>query len=371
MNLRLCFLAACLALAACGSREPTAPDAKSKRVVYVYNWSDYIAEDTVKNFEAATGIQVVYDVYDSNETLDDKLKAGASGYDVVFPSARPFAERQIKSGLYAELDKSRLPNLGNLDPGLMHALDRLDPENRHVLPYFWGTTGLGINVKKVKEILGDNAPLDSWSLLFDPNNAKKLAACGISVVDDEQDAFGSALIWLGKNPNEASAAQNEAVKQAFAAIRPYIRHLDSSSYIDDLANGEVCLVLGYSGDVFQAADRANEAGNGVEVEYVIPREGAMRWVDVMAIPVDAPHAANAHAFINFLLRPEIAAAIGNYVSYATPNAAAMSRIDPDLANDPSVYPKPETMSKLVDPVTFGAKAQTQREAVWAEIKSGH
>ncbi|KFN47447.1 hypothetical protein N790_01695 [Arenimonas malthae CC-JY-1] len=379
MILRYSLIASALLLAACSqSPEPPATTAapaadapaQGEKVVYVYNWSDYIAEDTIANFEAETGIKVVYDVYDNNEMLEAKLMAGASGYDLVFPSARPFAQRHIQAGVYAPLDKSKLSNLGNLDAGLLQGLQDVDPGNVHALPYMWGTTGLGINVAKVKEVLGEDAPLDSWSLLFDPANAEKLAACGISVLDDEQEAFAAALIWKGMDANALTGAETQAVTDAFAAIRPHVRYFNSSKYIDDLANGDLCLAMGYSGDVFLAGDRAEESGNGVEIQYIIPKEGAVRWVDLMAIPKDAPHADNAHALMDYLLKPEVAAGITNYVAYASPNTAATPLVDPEISGDPGVYPPAEVLAKLVDPVTLPPETTRERVRAWTTIKTG-
>ena len=379
MILRYSLIASALLLAACSqSPEPPATagapaadaPAQGEKVVYVYNWSDYIAEDTIANFEAETGIKVVYDVYDNNEMLEAKLMAGASGYDLVFPSARPFAQRHIQAGVYAPLDKSKLSNLGNLDADLLQGLQDVDPGNAHALPYMWGTTGLGINVAKVKEVLGEDAPLDSWSLLFDPANAEKLAACGISVLDDEQEAFAAALIWKGMDANALTGAETQVVTDAFAAIRPHIRYFNSSKYIDDLANGDICLAMGYSGDVFLAGDRAEESGNGVEIQYIIPKEGAVRWVDLMAIPKDAPHADNAHALMDYLLKPDVAAGITNYVAYASPNTAATPLVDPEISGDPGVYPPAEVLAKLVDPVTLPPETTRERVRAWTTIKTG-
>lgn len=370
----LMMLTACIVLAACGDKAgetaATAPSSANAKVLNVYNWSDYVAEDTLAQFEKASGIKVVYDVYDSNEMLEAKLVTGGSGYDVVFPSARPFAQRQIAAGIYAPLDKAKLPNLGNIDPALMASLNDVDPGNAHVVPYMWGTTGLGINVAKVKEVLGEDAPLDSWDLLFDPDNAAKLAKCGISVLDDDQETFGAALIWQGKDPNANDPALTEVVKQVYGAIRPSIRYFNSSKYIDDLANGDLCLAMGYSGDVLQARDRAEEAGNGMEIEYIIPKEGAMRWIDLMAIPRDAPHLDNAHAFINYLMQPEVIAKITDFVGYANPNIAATALVDSEIAGDPGVYPPAEVIAKLVDPVSLPETLQRERVRTWTSIKSG-
>lgn len=368
---------ASLMLAACGgengpdSSSSALPEAGAEaKVLHVYNWSDYVAEDTIANFEKATGIKVVYDVYDSNEMLEAKLVTGGSGYDVVFPSARPFAQRQIAAGIYLPLDKSRLSQLSHIDGDLLQALIDVDPANTHSVPYMWGTTGIGINVKKVKEALGENVALDSWALLFDPANAQKLAKCGISVLDDDQEAFSAALIWLGEDANSRDAAQIDKVKAAYAAIRPSIRYFNSSKYIDDLANGDLCLAMGYSGDVLQARDRAVEAGNGVEVAYIIPKQGAVRWFDLMAIPKDAPHPQNAHAFIDFLLQPEIIAEVSNYVGYANPNRAATALLDEEIAQNPGVYPPADVMQKLIDPASLPESLQRERVRAWTAIKSG-
>jgi putrescine transport system substrate-binding protein len=362
---RLLFLLSIFFLISCGQQ-----DAPEEPVVYIYNWSDYIAQESITQFQESTGIKVIYDEYDSNEFLEAKLLTGSTGYDLIFPSARPFAQRHIAEGRYANLDKSKLPALPNIDPAILNGLSDVDPGNLHIVPYLWGTTGLGINVKKVREILGAEAALDSWSLLFDPAISGKLADCGISVLDDKQEGFGAALIYRQRDPNGYSADENELVYQTFSAVGAHIRSFNSSKYIDDLANGELCLALGFSGDIFQARDRAVEAGNGVEIEYLIPKEGAVRWTDVMAIPKDAAHPGNAHRFINHLLQPEIAAAISNYVAYATPNVGATAMLDAEIANDAGIYPPKEIMAKLVDLVLLPDDAQRERSRVWKAIKSG-
>ena len=382
MTLRLAPLAcAVLLLTACGGK-PDAADASSatpagpeEKILNVYNWSDYVAEDTIANFEKATGIEVNYDVYSENETLETKLTAGSSGYDVVFPSARPFAQRQIKAGLYLPLDKAKLPNLAHLDPAILQGLADIDPGNAYVVPYMWGTTGLGINVDKVKAALGENAPIDSWNLLFDPANAAKLAKCGISVLDDDQEAFGAALIWKGKDPNAGAADEIETVKQVYAAIRPHIRTFNNAEYKDALANGDVCVAMGYSGDILGAADAAAEAAEATgkpapDIRYVIPKEGAIRWVDVMAIPKDAKHPGNAQAFIDYLLEPKVTAAITDAVGYANPNKDATALVEPDIANNPGVYPPEAVRAKLVDPRSLPETVQRQRVRAWTAIKSG-
>ncbi|HEX5057130.1 MAG TPA: polyamine ABC transporter substrate-binding protein [Gammaproteobacteria bacterium] len=365
MKRHLFFLLPIFFLISCGQQ-----DATEEPVVYVYNWSDYIAKESIKQFEESTGVKVVYDEYDSNEIVEAKLLTGSTGYDLIFPSARPFAQRHIAAVRYAALDKSKLPALPNIDPAILYGLGDVDPGNQHVVPYLWGTTGLGINIKKVREVLGENAALDSWSLLFDPSVSSKLADCGISVLDDKQEGFGAALIYRQRDPNGYSADEDEVVYQTFTAISANIRTFNSSEYIDDLANGNLCLALGFSGDIFQARDRAVEAGNGVEIEYVIPKEGAVRWIDVMAIPKDAAHPGNAHRLINHLLQPEVAAAISNYVGYATPNLGAMALLDAGISGNPGIYPPKEVMAKLVDLVLLPDEVQRERARVWKAIKSG-
>lgn len=379
--LRLAPIALALSLAACGGSAPppapaagtdAAPAAKAEdKVLNVYNWSDYIAEDTIARFEKETGIKVVYDVYDSNEMLEAKLTAGSSGYDVVFPSARPFAQRHIRSNLYLALDKSRLPNWPNLSPAVLKALDDVDPGNAHLVPYMWGTTGLGYNVAKVRERLGDSQSLDTWGLLLDPAIVSKLKDCGVGVLDDQQEGFAAALIYQGKDPNGVGGGEIDAVKAAFAPVRPSIRYFNSSKYIDDLANGEICLAMGYNGDVLQARDRAEEAGNGVEIAFTLPREGAVRWIDSAAIPADAPHPGNAHAFLDFLMRPDVIAPITNYVSYANANSKATGLVDKAIAEDPGIYPPDEVAAKLVDPRTLPDDENRARERAWTSIKSGN
>lgn len=366
--------AAAFVLAACGP-SPQAPSEggsapASPGRLHIYNWSDYVAEDTIANFEARTGIRVVYDVYSENEVLEAKLQAGNSGYDLVFPSLRPFAQRQVLQGIYAPLDRARLPNYGNLDPQLLAGMTDADPDNAHLVPYMWGTTGLGINVAKVREALGEDVELDSWSLLFDPAKAERLASCGISVLDDEQEAFAAALIWQGRDPNRTDGDEIEAVQAAYAAIRPHIRSFNNSQYINDLATGETCLAMGYSGDVAQAAARAEEAGTGLEIAYIIPKEGAIRWIDVMAIPSDARNKEAAHAFIDYLLEPEVIAAVTNYVAYANPNLASKAFVEAGILEDEGIYPPDEVMAKLVDPQKLPDAAQQSRVRAWTRIKSG-
>ena len=340
-----------------------------EKVVHVYNWSDYIAADTLDNFEASTGIKVVYDVYDSNETLEAKILAGGSGYDVVFPTAQPFAQRQIVSGLYQKLDMAKLPNYKNIDPAILKPLQTPDPGNQYAVPYMWGTSGIGYNIDKVKERLGE-VPTDTWGLIFDPEKAAKLADCGITVMDDEMEALSAALLYLGKDPNTTDPKDFEAAVALFQKVRPYIKYFHSSQQINDLANGDVCVSHGYSGDMLQARDRADEANNDVHIAYTVPKEGAVLWIDLMMIPSDAPHPDNAHAFINYMMEPKVIAAISNEVAYANANRAATELVDESVRTDPGVYPSEETKQRLVTIQLVPDKVQRQKVRAWTRIKTG-
>jgi putrescine transport system substrate-binding protein len=346
------------------------PAAAEDKLLNIYNWSDYIAPDTVKNFEALTGIRVNYDVYDSNEVLEAKLEAGHSGYDLVVPTASPYLAREAAAGALTPIDKAKLPNYRNLDPRILAAAANADPGNRFGVPYMWGTTGIGYNIAKVKAALGANAPVDSLKLLFDPANAKRLAACGIEVLDSAQELFPAALLYAGRDPLSRDAADLAAASRVLSAIRPDIRKFHSSEYINDLANGDICVAFGYSGDVIQARNRAEQAKNGVTIAYAIPKEGAMIWIDMMAIPAGAPHPANALAFINYILRPEVAAAISNTVAYANPNRAATGLVKASIRNDPAVYPPPAVMKRLFFDKPVTPLYERQRTRAWTRIKTG-
>jgi putrescine transport system substrate-binding protein len=346
----------------------TAVLAQEEKVLNVYNWSDYIAEDTIPKFEAETGIKVNYDVFDSNELVEAKLLAGSSGYDVVVPSGF-FLERQVAAGLFLPLDKAKLPNLANMDPDVMAATAAHDPDNKFAVDYMWGTTAIGYNTGKVKERLGDQA-VDTWDVVFKPELVSKLADCGVTLLDAPAEIMASALNYLGLDPNSESPEDLKKAEDLMMSIRPHVRYFNSSQYIDDLGNGEVCLSVGYSGDVFIAQAAAAEANAGVEVAYVIPKEGALKWFDLFAIPADAPHPENAHKFIDFMLRPDIAAANTNYVYYASGNKAALELIDDEVKNDPAIYPTPEVSAKL-----FNLKAHTPDydellTETWQRIKAG-
>ena len=357
-----------MAMLAVGIAAPAT--AAEPKVLNIYNWSDYIAEDTVKKFEAETGIKVTYDVYDSNEVLEAKLLAGKSGYDLVVPTASPFLARQIKAKVYQKIDKSKLKNYGNLDKKILAEVANADPGNNYGVPYLWGTTGVGYNVKMVKAALGDKAPTDSLALLFDPENAKKLASCGISLLDTAQEVFPAALAYLGKNPTSKDPKDLEAAVAVITKIRPYIKKFNSSEYINDLANGDLCIALGYSGDVFQAESRAKDAKNGIELTYSIPKEGAQLGTDMMAIPAGAAHPQNAMLFIDFILRPEIVAAITNTVGYPNPNTKATALVQDDIKSDASIYPPDEIKAKFYFDKPAAPDFERLRTRAWTKVKSG-
>ena len=311
-----------------------------KNELFIYNWSDYIAEDTIANFEAETGIDVTYDVFDSNEVLEAKLLAGKSGYDIVVPSGS-FLENQIKAGVFQKLDKSKLSNLSNLDPSVLAKTDAHDPGGQYSVNYMYGTTGIGYNVAAVEERGGD---VESWDIIFNPDEISKYADCGVAMLDAPSEIVEITLNYLGYNPNTEDSKANEEALELLKQIRPYIRYFDSSQYIDDLANGEICLAVGWSGDVFIAAYEEIE-----EVWFSIPNEGTVIWFDMMGIPADAKNVDNAHKFIDYILRPEVVADITNYVWYSNPNLVANTTeglIDPEILEDPAIYPTEETLSKL-------------------------
>lgn len=339
-----------------------------ERVVHVYNWSDYIDESVLEEFTKETGIKVIYDVFDSNELLETKLLAGGSGYDVVVPTA-PFLARQIQAGVFQKLDKSQLPNLVNLWPLVSERLAKYDPGNEYAVNYMWGTTGLGYNVAKVKAALGD-VPVDSWDIIFKPENAEKLRSCGINILDASDETFAISMNYIGKDPDSKEAADLEAGGDVYKAIRPFVKTFNSSAYIDDLANGDTCISIGWSGDVLQAKARAEEADNGVEVEYVIPKEGTYMWFDNLAIPADSKNVAEAHEFINYLMKPEVIAKASDYVQYANGNLASQELLDEDVFKNPAVYPDDETMKKLFTISPYGPREQRVLNRVWTAVKTG-
>ena len=338
------------------------------KVVNVYNWSDYIDNSILTDFTKETGIKVVYDVFDSNEILETKLLAGGSGYDVVVPTA-PFLARQIQAGVFQKLDKSKLPNLKNMWPEVMNRLAKYDPDNQYAVNYMWGTTGIGYNVDKVKAVLGD-VPIDSWDVLFKPENAEKLKSCGINILDASDETFAIAMNYLGKPGDSKKKEDLEAGGDVYMKIRPYVRTFNASAYIDDLANGDICITIGWSGDVLQAKNRADEAKNGVKINYIIPKEGTYMWFDNLAIPADAKHVDEAHAFINYLMRPEVIAKASNYVQYANGNLASQKFVDEAILKNPNVYPTDQVLKRLFTISPYGPKEQRVINRLWTQIKTG-
>jgi len=361
-----------LALAACGGKKEaeagSAAPAPEEKVVNVYNWSDYIGDTTAADFEKATGIKVVYSVFDSNEQVETKLLTGRSGYDVVVPTAN-FLERQIQAGVYMKLDKSKLPNLENMDPEIMKRTAAHDPGNEHAVTYLWGTVGLGYNPDMVKKALGTDK-VDSWAVLFEPESAKKLAKCGIEILDAPTDVFGAVAIYKGLDPNSEKPEDLKVVEDTLLKIRPYVRKYHSSAYIDDLASGEICLALGWNGDILQARDRGAVATRPVTVRYAIPKEGAMSYFDMMAIPADAPHPDNAHAFLNYLMDPQVIAKVTNKVRFANGNAASLPFVEDSIKNDPGIYPDAATMARLHPDLVESQQFSRELNRSWTRVRSG-
>jgi putrescine transport system substrate-binding protein len=337
--------------------------------VRVYNWSDYIDEELLTKFEEETGFDLIYDVFDSNEVLETKLLAGGSGYDVVVPSAT-FLQRQIAAGAFQPLDKSQLSNIGNLWDVVSARTNTYDPGGEYSINYMWGTTGLGVNVGKVTELLGEDAPINSLALVFDPANMEKLAECGVHFLDAPTEMIPAALKYIGEDPDakdEETLAKAEAV---LAAVRPYVQKYHSSEYISALANGDICVAFGWSGDILQSRDRAAEADNGVEIAYNAPVEGALMWFDQMAIPVDAPNPEGAHAFLNFILDAQNMADASNYVYYANGNLASQEFLVEDVIGDPAIYPDAATLETLYTTTPFDARSQRVLTRMWTRVKSG-
>ena len=358
----LATLAACLALAT-----PFSARAAEEKELNVYNWSDYITDVTLKKFADQTGIKVNYDVYDSNDVLEAKLMAGRSGYDLVFPSATPYFAQQLKAGIYRKLDKSKIPNAKGVDPKVMQQLKTADPTNEYALPYMSGGTGVGYNIAKVKAAMPD-APIGSLAMLFDPKVLAKFKGCGVTLLDASEEGIPAALAYLGKNPLSTDSKDLEAAGAVLAKARPFYKYIHSSTYINDLANGEICVAMGYDGDLVQARNRAKEAGGKVQIGIFLPKEGARLDIDVMAIPKDAAHPENAAMFINYLLAPEVIGAITNEVGYANAVPAADKFIDPEIRKDPVVYPPPSAKVYL-EPVVPRAYEQA-RNRVWTRFKTG-
>lgn len=347
---------------------PAAVETDAEKVLNVYNWSDYIDPTVIEEFQKETGITVKYDVFDSNEVLETKLLAGSTGYDIVVPSAS-FLERQIKAGVFQKLDKSKIPNLKNLDTEITARVALHDPGNEHSVNYLWGTSGVGYNEAKIKAAMPD-APVDSFAMFYDPNVVSKFKDCGVSILDAPSEVVGTVLIYLGKEANSENPEDLAAAEKVLTSIRPYVKYINSSKYIEDLANGEICLALGWSGDVLQARDRAAEAGNNVVVKYLIPREGAVMFFDMLAIPADAKHVLNAHLFIDYLLRPDVAAKNTNFVNFANSNAASFSLVNEEIRNDPGIYPAEAIKPKLVPDLAETSQFTRLLTRSWTRFKTG-
>jgi putrescine transport system substrate-binding protein len=351
------------------AKSPGAIQYDSEKILNIYSWIDYIAPDTVSNFEKETGIKVRYDTYDNNEFLETKLLTGHTNYDIAVPTEN-FFDRQLRAGVYRKLDKTALPNLANADPDIMRRMAVHDPGNQYAIPYMWSTTGLGFNVDQVRARLGASPP-DSWALLLDPANAAKLQDCGISIVDSALDVFASVLIYLHRDPNRRDPADVAAASEVLQKIRPFIRYIHPAQYIADLANGEVCLSLGWSGDVELARSRAVEASTGVKIAYLVPREGALITVDMMGIPADAPHPHNAQIWMNYLMRPEVIAAISNYIRYPNGYSASMPYILPAMKSDVSIYPDAATRARLFTNTAVPAQYSRLVTREWTRFRTGY
>src|SRR5271156_3331761 len=360
-QIRLAMVAALLTLPA-GAKA-------AERTVNFYNWSSYMAPGVLEDFTRETGIKVVYDTFDANETLETRLLAGKSGYDVVVPTAY-FLQRQITAHIFQKLDKSKLPNLANAWPVVTKQLATYDPGNLYAANYMWGTTGIGYNIKTVQKILGADAKIDSWDIVFKPENLAKFRDCGVHMLDSADDIFPAALSYLGLDPNSTKQADLEKAADLVSKIRPYVRKFHSSEYLSALATGEICFVVGWSGDIMQARSRAAVAKNGIETGYAIPKEGAQMFFDNFAIPADANNVAEAYELIDYLYRPEIAARNSDFLSYANGNLTSQKLIDPKILNDKAIYPDQATLKKLF--VITARDPATQRviNRLWTKVKTG-
>jgi putrescine transport system substrate-binding protein len=356
-------------LAAGGAAIPVNAQNAPGRVVNFYNWSDYMDPTILGAFTRETGIKVQYDTFDSNDMLETKLLAGKSGYDLVVPTAY-FLERQIKAGVFQKLDKSRLANLGNVWPEIARRLAVYDPDNQYAVNYMWGTTGIGYNIKKMREVLGPEARIDSWDIVFKPENLAKFKGCGVHMLDSSDDIMPAALAYLGLNPNSIDPAELERATDLLIKVRSSVRKFHSSEYLNALASGEICLVVGWSGDIKQAQRRAAEARGGVEIGYAIPKEGAQMWFDNLAIPKDARNTIGAHALIDYLLRADVAAKNSSYLGYANGNLPSQKMIDKAVFEDPTVYPNETTMAKLHTIFARDQKTQRLINRLWTKIKTG-
>lgn len=339
-----------------------------ERTLNVYHWSDYVAPDTLSNFEKQTGIKVVLDLYDNNEVLEAKLLSGHSGYDIVVPS-NPFLAKQIKAGVYQKLDRSQLPGWDNLNKDLLKTLEVSDPGNQYSIPYMWGSIGLGYNLEKVKAELGDVA-MDSWDVIFKPELISKLHKCGVAILDSPSEIIPAAMHYLGLPPESENAEHIKQAEELLLSIRPYITYIHSSKYISDLANGNICVAVGYSGDLYQSKARAEEGTANVRLSYQIPKEGAGTFFDMVGIPADAKNVKEAHEFINYLLEPQVMADLTNYLQFPNANSAATPLVDEEYRNDPGIYPDDEMLKKLYAFPDLSAKGQRTMTRSWTKIKSG-
>ena len=374
---RMMLLAGLVALGACGhhegaSRNTAATSAATgdaaQATLNIYTWSEYIAPDTVANFEKETGIRVRYDIFESNEVLETKLLTGHTNYDIVLPTDI-FFERLQRAGTFRKLDPAALPHRANLDPEILQKLAVHDPGNQYAVPYLWSVVGVGYNVAKVGERLGTASP-DSWSLLLDPAKAARLQDCGITIIDSPTDIFASVLLYLGKDPNSRTPADLEAAAAVLMKIRPYVRSIESLAYLGELGSGSICAALGWSGDMLQARNRAREAGNGVHIGYFVPREGALIIVDMMSIPADAPHPEAAQRWLDYLMRPDVMAGITNAVKYPNGNRAAFPLVDAALRDDPAVYPDAATRARLHSLTAPTPEESRLMTRLWTRFRTG-
>lgn len=345
-----------------------APVEAAPRHVNIYNWTDYIGETSLADFQRATGIRPVYGIFDSNEVLEAKLLAGHSGYDVVVPSSHVLG-RQIEAGLFATLDRDLLPNYSNIDPAVLRHLQRVDPDNTHAVPYLWGSSGLAYNKDMIKKVLGVDS-IDSWSALFDPEIIKKLSQCGVAVMDSPDEVYGAAIHYVGGAAETMGEKEYEAATTLLKQIRPYVTYFHSSKFVTDLASGEICLAMANSGDGVQAIARAAEAKNGVRIEYVVPKEGGNLWFDMMAIPIDAKNKEEAHAFINFMLDPVNIAKVTSHTGYANPIPLSKQYLKADQLNNPAIYPSHEVLRRLYVSSPPPHKFERAITRSWQALKNG-
>ena len=351
-----------------GSLAVSASAAEEEKVLHIYNWSDYIAPDTIGNFEKETGIKVTYDLYDSNEVLEAKMLAGNTGYDLVAPGS-DFMARQIKAGVYRKLNKDNIPNWKNISPVQLKLLDAVDPGNQYSIPYEIGTTGIGYNVDKFEALFGKGAKPDSWDYFFKPENMKKLSTCGVAVLNAPTEIIATALHYLGYSAQSENIDEYKEARKLLLTVRPYINYFHSSQFINDLANGDICMAIGWSGDILQGSERAKEANNGVHVDYIVPKEGALIFYDMMTIPADADHPENAEKFMNYLLRPEVMASISSYVHYFNAVPASKPLVDKETSENPNIFLPDELLSKMFMVKPMPPKITKEINKIWTKIKS--